>query len=324
MSRYNDIISNLGTATIFCDNLGFGEQGAILKNMPKSIFICPDNESCIKMQNQLNALKRKCVVLNDFNKPFTFSKFESSEHKIDLINAIYSLIKKDAIVISTPDILLSFIPNLTTFENAILSIDKNIEYDIIDLEKSLISIGYKKVETLTKPGEFVRRGDILDIFNLTQKNPIRLDFFDTQIEEMFFFDSLSFDKLEKVNSIDIVPNKLNIFSDAEKENILTNLNKLKLEDDLIFELISSLENDEDIPLEFISSFVNLSSFAELNIPIIISNQMQVINSYTKFVESLQIKFNNLFTSKKLQNLLKNSKILTKIEDFFVNSACKLL
>ena len=65
MPRYNDLISNLGTATIFCNNLGFGEQGAILKNMPKSIFICPDNESCIKMQNQLNALKRNCVVLND-------------------------------------------------------------------------------------------------------------------------------------------------------------------------------------------------------------------------------------------------------------------
>ena len=320
MPRYNDLISNLGTATIFCNNLGFGEQGAILKNMPKSIFICPDNESCIKMQNQLNALKRNCVVLNDFNKPFTFSKFQSGEHKIDLINAIYSLIKKDAIILTTPEIFFSFIPNLTAFENSTITIDKNKDYDIIDLEKQLISIGYKKVETLTKPGEFVRRGDILDIFNLTQKNPIRLDFFDTQIEEMFFFDSLSFDKLEKTNSIDIVPNKLNIFSSVEKETILSNLKKLKLEDDLIFELISSIENNEDIPLEFLSNFVNLSTFAELNIPIIISNQIQVINSHNKLVESLQLKINNLFTSKKLQELLKKSKILLKIDEIFNNFA----
>ena len=113
----------------------------------------------------------------------------------------------------------------------------------------------------------------------------------------------------KANSIDIVPNKLNIFSSDEKKIILSNLNKLKLEDDLIFELIRSIENNEDIPLEFISSFVNLSTFVELNIPIIISNQMQVINSYNKLVENLQLKINNLFTSKKLQELLKNSKIL---------------
>ena len=324
MPRYNNLISNLGKATIFCNNLGFGEQGSVLKNLPKSIFICPDIEHCNKMKNQLNALKRTCVILNDFNKAFTFSKFQSNEHKFDLITAIYSLIKKDAIIISTPEILFSFIPNLQTFENQILSINKNAEYDLIDLEKNLVSIGYKKVETLTKPGEFVRRGDILDIYPITNLNPVRLDFFDTQIEDMFFFDSLSFDKLEKVNSIDIVPNKLNIFTEDDKQTILTSLNKLKIEDDLIFDLISSIENNEDIPLEFISNFINLSTFAELNIPIIISNQMQVINAYSKIFESISLKIDNLFSSNKLKNAYKNSKILTKLNDFFDNFAKNLI
>ena len=74
MSRYNDIISNLGTATIFCNNLGFGEQGAILKNMPKSIFICPDNNSCIKMQSQLNALKKRLCCFKRFQQTFYLFK----------------------------------------------------------------------------------------------------------------------------------------------------------------------------------------------------------------------------------------------------------
>jgi len=316
MPRYNDLTTSLGSATIFCNNLGFGEQGAFLKNMPKSIFICPNNDQCNKMKNQLDALKRECVVLNDFNNPFTFSKFQSGEHKIDLINAIYSLIKKDSIIISTPEIFFSFVPNLQRFESSILSIDKSKEYDIISLEKQLIELGYKKVETLTKPGEFIRRGDILDIFNLTNKNPIRLDFFDTQIEEMFFFDSLSFNKLEQLNSVDIVPNKLNIFTTDETNTILKNLNKLKLEDDLIFELISLIENKEDVPLEFISDFVNLTTFANLKVPIVISNQMQVISSYSKIYENLKAKILNLFSSKILQELFKKSKILIKIDDFF--------
>ena len=42
MSRHDDLISNIGKQTIFCSNLGFGEQGAILAEMPKSIFVCPD------------------------------------------------------------------------------------------------------------------------------------------------------------------------------------------------------------------------------------------------------------------------------------------
>ena len=324
MSRYNNLISSIGKSTIFCNNLGFGEQGSVLKNMPKSIFICPDNEQCLKMQVQLKALKRECVVLNDFDKLFIFSKFQSSEHKFDLIKAIYALLKKDAIIISTPEILFSFIPDLQTFNNNIIEINKSNDYDIIELEKQLISIGYKKVETLTKPGEFVRRGDILDIFNTTNTNPIRLDFFDTQIEEMYFFDSLSFEKLEKVNNINIVPNKLNFFTQKEKENIISTLSKLAIEDESIFDLISSVENNEDVPLEFISNFSSVSTFPELNIPIIISNQLQVLNSFSKFYDSLLNKITNLYKSKNLQNLFKSAKNLLKINDFFAKFANNLI
>ena len=311
MSRYNNLISSLGKATVFCNNLGFGEQGSVLKNMPKSIFICPDNEQCSKMQNQLNALKRECVVLNDFDKLFTFSKFQSSEHKFDLIKAIYSLIKKDAIIISTPEILFSFIPNLQTFENNILNVNKNKEYDIIELEKQLISIGYKKVETLTKPGEFVRRGDILDIFNTISKNPIRLDFFDTQIEEMHFFDSLSFDKLESVISIDIVPNKLNFFSDSEKENILSNLSKLKIEDagpfarklledeymeyfDGALEAIAEVGTAEDA--QFLAEFINREdlSVAQQQSVMKALGRLKAVETWDALVEIAQNEDKNTF------------------------------
>lgn len=324
MPRYNDLINSLGKSTIFCNNLGFGEQGSVLKNLPKSIFICPDSETCQKMKAQLKSLKRECAILNDFDKLFTFSKFQSNENKIKLLNAIYSLVKNDAIIISTPEILFSSIPNLETFEKNIISIDKLKEYDIIDLEKNLISIGYKKVETLTKAGEFVRRGDIIDIFNITSANPVRLDFFDTQIEEMDYFDCVSFEKLGKIQKVDIVPNKLNFFTAQEQKNILSNFSKLSIEENSIFDLISAVENHEDIPLEFVSNFVNVSTFTELNIPIIISNQIQVVNTYSKIHENLLSRITNLFKSKNMQNLFKNLKNLIKIDDFFNNFANDLV
>jgi len=324
MSRYNNIIANLNNATIFCNNLGFGEQGAVLKNMPKSIFICPDSDHCYKMEQQLNALKRECVVIDEFNKPFSFSKFESHENKIDLLKAIYSLVNSNSIIISTPHILFSFLPNLNNFKNAIIKINKSNDLNIIELEKKLISIGYKKVETLTNVGEFVRRGDIIDIFNVIDENPIRIDCFDTHIENMYYFDLLSFAKLNKVESINIIPNKLNCFSKEEKQNLIEQLSNLKLEDNLIFDLISSIENDEDVNLEFISNFVNASTFAEIDIPIIISSQLQFISSYSKILESTINKINNLFESEILKNLFKNNKNLIKIDDFFEKYAKKLV
>ena len=74
MSRYNDILDHIGHSTIFGNNIGFGEQGAILSKMPKSIFVCADIEKARNMKSQLDALHRDCVLIDDFEKPFTLSK----------------------------------------------------------------------------------------------------------------------------------------------------------------------------------------------------------------------------------------------------------
>ena len=50
MSRHNDLISAIGSTPIFCSNLGFGEQGAILSKIKKGIYVCPNIEQAEKMQ----------------------------------------------------------------------------------------------------------------------------------------------------------------------------------------------------------------------------------------------------------------------------------
>lgn len=325
MPRYNDLISNIGNKTIFCNNLGLGEQGAVLKNMPKSLFVCPNLEYVDKISNQLKALNREHVILNDFNKPFTLSKFESNEHKIDMLKTLYAIAFENPIIISTPEILLSFIPNIESFKENVLNINKSTEYNIVEIEKKLITMGYKKVEAITCAGEFARRGDIIDIFNIIDKNPIRIDFFDTQIEDMYFFDFISFEKQKKTEDVNIVPNKLLILNENKKLNLLNDLNELKLEDNIIFDLISIVEKDEDIPFEFVASFLdNISTFSELGLPIIISNQIQVINSYNKILENILDKINLIFNSNKLKNIYKNNKNLIKINDFLLKNSKNLI
>ena len=38
------------------------------------------------------------------------------------------------------------------------------------------------------PGEFSVRGDLVDIFNSTNDQPFRLDFFDTELDDIYTFD----------------------------------------------------------------------------------------------------------------------------------------
>ena len=198
MSRHNDLISAIGSTPIFCSNLGFGEQGAILSKIKKGIYVCPNIEQAEKMQQQLSALNINCVVVDEFSKPFTLSLYQSNKNKIDLIKAIEMIIFSSGIVITTPNIFFTFIPNLETFKNQFITLDKNKDYDIITLEKKLIEIGYHKVDSVSSAGEFARRGDIFDIFSITENNPFRIDFFDTTIESINSFDCLTFDKISKL------------------------------------------------------------------------------------------------------------------------------
>lgn len=324
MSRHDDLISQIGTSPIFCSNLGFGEQGSILSSIKKGIFISPSIEKARQMKAQLDALKCDNVLVDDFSRPFTLSKFQSNESKIDLIKTIYNLCFSSPIIISTVNILFSFIPNLKLFKENILSLTKSNEYDLKEIEQKLIALGYKKVESITAVGEFSRRGDILDIFNVIDENPTRLDFFDTNLDQIYSFDSLTFEKIAQLNSINIVPNKISIFEDVDKKNIINQLEELKIENNLIFDLLNTLDRDEDIPLEFLYPFTpSISSFADLDYPIIISNPIQFETMYRKTHEEFLNKL-EIFKSEKIKKYYENNKKILNINDFFDNFSNNLL
>ncbi len=324
MPRYNSLIDNLLKKPIFCNNLGFGEQGAILNQLENAIAIFPTINEARNMQLQLNAFNKKCVVIDDFDKPFTLSKFQSEDNKFDLINAVYNLCCNNTIVLSTPNILFTILPNLNKFKASLLQIDKSNEYDILNIEKRLIELGYKKVENVTAKGEFCRRGDILDIFNTIDETPTRLDFFDTTIEKIFSFELLTFEKQQEFNSICIAPNKLLNLAKPENEKLIAELLKFKTENNIFLDLIAVLEREEEIPLEFVAPFCKLTSIAELNLPIVFSSAIECMPKIDKLFEAINDKISSTFKDEKIIKIFKNSKNYYNFNDFLSNFAKNLI
>ncbi|MEA5004113.1 MAG: hypothetical protein VB081_11505, partial [Christensenella sp.] len=62
-------------------------------------------------------------------------------------------------------------------------------YDMDGLMETLTKNGYEHAGTVYSKGEFARRGEILDIFPSDSKRPVRVTFFDDEIESIRFFDS---------------------------------------------------------------------------------------------------------------------------------------
>ncbi len=66
-----------------------------------------------------------------------------------------------------------------------------VDFELDELASKLAIMGYSREKMVDTPGTFSVRGGIVDIFPLTVKMPVRLEFFDTEIESMRYFDAAS-------------------------------------------------------------------------------------------------------------------------------------
>lgn len=71
--------------------------------------------------------------------------------------------------------------------------------------RHLAEIGFQRVNTVLEPGQFSRRGGLLDLWTPAEKLPVRLDFFGDEIETIRKFDPASQRTIEKLESILITP-----------------------------------------------------------------------------------------------------------------------
>ncbi len=69
-----------------------------------------------------------------------------------------------------------------------LKLETGEEVDIEMLIEHLASVGYSQVDLVEMPGQFARRGGILDVYSPEADRPIRIDFFGDEIEAMRKFD----------------------------------------------------------------------------------------------------------------------------------------
>lgn len=89
--------------------------------------------------------------------------------------------------------------------------NRNIE----SLRNSFTLYGYLQVEQVISHGEFAVRGSILDIFPMGCERPLRIDFFDDEVDSISFFDVQTQRSQEKLDEIKLLPaNEFSLSQDS--------------------------------------------------------------------------------------------------------------
>ena len=122
---------------------------------------------------------------------------------------------KPVTVITTYDALMAPQTPVDAWKKHVIYIDKQSHVEESGLAARLVELGYEKNYQVEAPGQFSIRGGIVDIFDLTEENPYRIELWGEDVESIRSFDILSQRSIEKLESVTIYPATELILSDDE-------------------------------------------------------------------------------------------------------------
>jgi len=113
--------------------------------------------------------------------------------------------EKQTIVVAPVEALAKGLIPPQVFSRTIRNLQVGDQVDLHELLEYLVQYGYERVELVEGPGQFSLRGGILDIFCVLYEEPIRMEFFDDEIDSIRFFELKTQKSVEKVEAIKLVP-----------------------------------------------------------------------------------------------------------------------
>ncbi|MEE1035318.1 MAG: transcription-repair coupling factor, partial [Agathobacter sp.] len=119
-------------------------------------------------------------------------------------------------LVTTFDALMNTMAPLESMWDSVLSLESGQTADMEELTAALVRMGYEKEYQVETIGQFSVRGGILDIFPLTEENPIRIEFWGDEIDTIRYFDCESQKSIESVDEISIYPASEIVLTDEKK------------------------------------------------------------------------------------------------------------
>ena len=169
--------------------------------------ISPDDTAAENFANDLRSLLRE-EVQTICMRDYTFNPVEAASHQHEQkrIAALYALANDKAqVTVSSVSGLIqrSFSPEI--LRKAAFEININESYQVEEIEEALLRCGYNKTEQVEGPGQFARRGGILDFYSPNDSEPVRIEFWGDDIDSMAHFDVSSQRRGENIEKCLILP-----------------------------------------------------------------------------------------------------------------------
>ncbi len=331
----NTIIGELGRASKFIDLLkqienkkspieilGLTDVG--MAQIISSIHEFGKKPICIITYNEIQAKKIKEDISYFTDKVVLFPKKEIVTYdyiaeskdlpyeRIEVLNTITS--KKNLIIVTTIEAILQKLPSKEVLYQNKLEFKVGEIYNLEEIKRKLIKLGYSRYDLIEGRGQFSVRGDIVDIA-VTENTGIRLEFWGDEIDSIRNFNITSQRSIQNLEKATIYPAHEYILQNSI-EQVCKNIKKLevsKTQEQILEEDIEQIKAGNYISKidKYFNCFYNetasLLDYLNKDTAIFIDEE----NKIKQRLQNIQIDNQNL-----IKNLIEKGKIVPQaIEDF---------
>ncbi|MCL1828399.1 MAG: transcription-repair coupling factor [Oscillospiraceae bacterium] len=183
--------------------------------------VCPDDTSALSLARDLEAFCGEAVGVIT-TRDFTFYTAEGVSRQAEQERtAVFDSLCRGNVsvaVCAASALMRRAIPP-QALQKAAFTVEKGMRISMEDAVIKLMNCGYTRADPVEGPGQYSKRGGILDFFSPLYENPTRVEFWGDEVFSLGFFDTESQRRIETVESCRIIPaaeTLASLYEDGEK------------------------------------------------------------------------------------------------------------
>ncbi len=162
-----------------------------------------------RLATELTSWNVESLIIPDPSPGDFDSQLEDPEHDAERLASFQHLQglprdKRLPVVIASAEALAHEAPSPGEFDSAVVQLCVGREHDPHELQEKFLAAGLEEVAQVHARQQFARRGGIIDVFSIHSAFPLRLEFFDRELESVREFDLDSQTSIRRLDHADLI------------------------------------------------------------------------------------------------------------------------
>ena len=198
----------------------------VQKSGKRSLVVCSHDLEAKQLSEELHYYEEHVYYFP--SKEYVFGRIEtrSRQTEHERLAALSAFADCGGILVASIEAVLDYTIPQEFYLNERCTLRVGSRMDLEELSQKLVRMGYVRESAVEGRGQFSVRGGILDVFLPMGEFPVRIEFFDDEVDSIRSFDPETQRSVENTEEVTLFACREAVFGEETKKRLLSELQKI--------------------------------------------------------------------------------------------------